>query len=65
MRCQSCNVAIINGIRCHETGCPGAPRECCECGCAFKPAHPFHTVCPDCCEAIDEAFLREAFGADE
>lgn len=25
-RCDSCNVVYINGVRCHETGCPRAPK---------------------------------------
>jgi len=27
IRCDSCQAAVINGIFCHETGCPGAARE--------------------------------------
>jgi hypothetical protein len=27
---------MIQGIACHETGCPDAPRECFECGCMVE-----------------------------
>jgi hypothetical protein len=32
VRCSSCAVAIINGLACHETGCPNARHECAGCG---------------------------------
>lgn len=40
-RCDHCDLVRINGIRCHETGCPAAwrdeTRECKECGSPFEP----------------------------
>lgn len=27
IRCDSCQMAVINGMACHETGCPGARAE--------------------------------------
>ena len=27
IRCDSCEMATINGMACHETGCPGARAE--------------------------------------
>jgi hypothetical protein len=26
VRCSQCEALVINGIACHETGCPNAPR---------------------------------------
>ena len=37
--CDSCEALMINGVYCHETGCPKAPigckRECKWCGAEF------------------------------
>lgn len=30
--CSQCEAASINGVACHETGCPNVPRTCRECG---------------------------------
>jgi hypothetical protein len=30
--CGACSVVIINGVACHETGCPNTPVACRECG---------------------------------
>lgn len=49
--CNGCSPAMIQGVLCHETGCPDAwrdtPRECFECGCDFLPESRFQTICPD------------------
>lgn len=31
-RCSACAVAVINGIPCHEAGCPNARHACIGCG---------------------------------
>jgi hypothetical protein len=60
-RCHSCEVMYINGVRCHETGCPDAWKDtmipCFECGCDFlptenpgSPSTRRYAVCPDCRE---------------
>lgn len=53
MRCQSCEVANINGIRCHEHGCPDAwrdeLRECKECGREFVPEDRHQQFCDVSC----------------
>lgn len=46
-RCDQCEVLCINGVNCHETGCPNSwkdpatgkplPRECADCGQDFRP----------------------------
>ena len=30
--CSQCEVVGINGVSCHEIGCPNQPRACRECG---------------------------------
>jgi len=52
-RCQSCEIVYINGMRCHEIGCPERwhddPRECLECGREFRPDEPRQRFCCDEC----------------
>jgi len=44
-RCDSCEALSINGIRCHETGCPNARHECAGCN-ALIPVR--EKYCPEC-----------------
>ena len=51
--CESCEASIINGVYCHEQGCPDSwkteIRECLWCGSEFKPEHrDQHCCCDDC-----------------
>lgn len=53
--CDGCNPFMINGVLCHETGCPESWRdymaECSECGCDVFPRHANpgrHYVCDEC-----------------
>ena len=50
--CDSCQALMINGIHCHETGCPDSwkdyQNECYECGQEFKPEHRGQMICPEC-----------------
>jgi hypothetical protein len=52
-RCHSCEVLYINGMRCHETGCPEAwrdeIRECEWCGGKFKPENAIQIFCCEDC----------------
>lgn len=51
-RCDSCEMLSINGLACHETGCPEAwvePRECRECGSTFTPEHRHQQECDESC----------------
>lgn len=55
-RCDSCEVLYINGVRCHEHGCPEAWRdlrpECRWCGSTFEPQERGQSVCSaDCGES--------------
>ena len=56
VKCDSCDVAVINNVICHETGCPDAwkdeTRECKWCGRRFKPKEKNQELCdPACAEA--------------
>ena len=55
--CNGCAPATINGVFCHELGCPDAWRdytkECGECGCDFMPEDRYQTVCNDCVHASE------------
>ena len=54
--CDSCDVLVINGVICHEHGCPDAwrdaERECKECGYQFKPEEREQYFCSEECAAI-------------
>ena len=58
--CQSCNEMMINGIRCHEIGCPdswmGKEHECKECGCVFTPADKWEQFCSNQCHCAYNGF---------
>lgn len=51
--CRSCETLVINGVLCHEHGCPDAwmneVRNCLWCGCDFKPESNNQTCCSDDC----------------
>ena len=54
--CDQCEVLTINGVRCHETGCPNAwkdeRRECAWCGVEFTPEERHQSCCsPECMNA--------------
>jgi len=55
VHCDSCEVLVINGVICHERGCPDAwrdeIRECCECGCDFHPTERHQRFCDAECRA--------------
>ena len=61
--CDGCSPATINGVLCHETGCPEAwrdhPRDCFECGCEFYPESRDHSICPDCVEWLQGDVFEE------
>ena len=54
-RCDQCEAMMINGVFCHEQGCPNQgkdPRtgelwkkECYECGLRFTPKYDGHRTC--------------------
>lgn len=56
-RCSGCEVLMINGLRCHETGCPEAWKEqkleCGWCGARFLPKEKGQRYCCDDCFQSD------------
>lgn len=53
MLCDSCDALFINGVKCHELGCPEAwkdyGRDCRSCGSEFRPESRDQTFCDDDC----------------
>lgn len=51
--CSSCEVLNINGVNCHETGCPEAWKdsliECKWCGTPFTPEEQHQVCCSHTC----------------
>lgn len=51
--CDGCSPTVIQGVFCHEQGCPDAWRDrakaCDECGNDFYPTDRYQSVCDDCC----------------
>ena len=51
--CPSCSLIRINGVICHEIGCPDAwrdsKRECKWCGTEFVPAERHQSTCSEEC----------------
>ena len=56
--CDGCAPSRINGVLCHESGCPDAWRDyqvaCYTCGDGFFPEEKGIMVCPDCRPDNDE-----------
>jgi len=55
MRCNQCEAMMINGVFCHETGCPNSPlgckRKCMNCLVDFIVQDKEHTdFCSDDCK---------------
>jgi hypothetical protein len=65
--CDGCSPSMINGVLCHESGCPDAWRDkavaCFECGCDFYPFQRGERTCPDCVTAADDAEAEFNAGA--
>jgi hypothetical protein len=45
--CNQCEACCINGIACHETGCPNQASECGECGAPIPRTQRLCTSCAD------------------
>lgn len=45
--CTQCDALVIQGVPCHETGCPNATKECAGCW-AQIPARAWTRYCEDC-----------------
>lgn len=54
MNCDSCAAVMIQGVYCHETGCPNMPRfECYECGSMYARRDEAAVCC-----APEDAVMR-------
>ena len=59
MACDQCEALSINGVACHETGCPNSWKDpatgepytvkCKFCGCDFTPEDKDQYLCSDDC----------------
>ena len=67
--CEQCEVMTIQGMRCHETGCPDAwqdeTRICSWCGADFQPDNRWEAFDDESCynsyhdiEAPDSEFIQ-------
>lgn len=67
--CDSCQELNINGVNCHEIGCPDSWKdyeiECFECGCDFVPDERYQNTCNDCMETSYLDLEDEVFGDNE
>lgn len=56
-RCSQCEAMMINGVYCHETGCPEAWKteevKCRNCGFDFLPEEEGRNICDDCISEAD------------
>ncbi len=44
-KCSQCEALVINGVACHESGCPNQMHECKGCNTLIPR---FHRYCADC-----------------
>ena len=53
LECNSCDAIMIQGVFCHETGCPdswkGKEKECKWCGGKFMPEEKYQKFCCEDC----------------
>ncbi len=51
--CDQCQMLSINGVPCHELGCPSAwrdeKRKCKWCGSEFTPENRYQVTCDESC----------------
>jgi hypothetical protein len=56
VKCDQCEILVINNVICHERGCINAfkdeLRECKECGNEFSPDNDNQNFCSDYCHDI-------------
>jgi hypothetical protein len=67
--CKSCEVLVINGILCHETGCPDSWKDkkhfCKECGEEFEPESKFQDCCSSHCYCMYNGLVCECDDCQE
>ena len=61
--CDSCQIISINGILCHEFGCPDSwknkKHSCKECGSEFELEEKFEVFCSEHCYAMFNNIMCE------
>lgn len=61
--CDSCQLVFINGMMCHELGCPEAWKdetvECFQCGVEFHPEERGQRTCPGCIHDMENRYVEE------
>jgi len=45
VRCSQCDALVINGVACHERGCPNAMHECAGCGEIIPANQKYCSMC--------------------
>lgn len=54
--CNSCEMVMINGVACHESGCPESWKDewkgCKECGTSFQPESKNQDCCSEDCSKM-------------
>ena len=45
VRCSQCEVMVINGVACHERGCPNAVHVCAGCGEIIPANRKYCSMC--------------------
>lgn len=69
MQCSSCQLLRINGIVCHEIGCPDSwkttTRECKNCGCEFAPEDRRSEFCDVQCYGFYWGYIDANCGDDD
>jgi len=57
--CKSCEALTVNGVYCHESGCPdawqGIKKSCVYCGFLFEPESAVQKYCGEDCY-LDDTF---------
>ena len=65
--CNGCNPVMINGVFCHEAGCPDEWRDyaraCRVCGFDFYPHERFQNICESCLAGSDDDDFDCGYGA--
>ncbi len=65
-QCSHCEAMMINGVYCHETGCPEAWKteevKCRNCGFDFVPEEQGRNICDDCISEADNQYTESLEG---
>lgn len=66
VRCSQCAAVAINGVPCHERGCPNERRECKGCNESMPANGPdYCRHCNGACDGCEDCALPDDVSADE